>query len=237
MTCWVRVDIVSDPVCPWCYIGWSRLKAAAATLEDVALEVHWLPFELNPQMPEEGMERASYLRAKFGDGRVEEIYARVRAAAAADGLPLELERIQRSPSTLKAHRLLLLAEEAGSGPGDGPSPATLLKERLFQDYFVDGRDIGDAAVLTAAAARAGLPRGRIEEFLASDVGTEDVRALEGEAQRLGVQGVPFFLLDRRLAISGAQSPEVLAGAIREAIALRDGEAPVPSGEAESGRTG
>lgn len=211
-----RIDIVSDVVCPWCYIGWSRLKQAGQALAgEIELDVHWLPFELNPQMPEEGMDRQAYLTAKFGAGRVGQIYGRVQAAAAEDELPMHLERIARAPSTLRAHRLLLLAEEAGV--------ATALSERLFDDYFVQGRDIGDAAVLIDAAEAAGLPRKGATRYLAGDTGIEEVRQLEAEAHEAGVSGVPFFILDRRFALSGAQPADVLAGAIRTAVARR-GEA-------------
>jgi predicted DsbA family dithiol-disulfide isomerase len=216
----IRVDIVSDVVCPWCYIGWSRLKKAAGELgSELGLEVHWLPFELNPDMPAEGMERQAYLERKFGKERLGEIYGRIEEAALADELPIRFDRIERSPSTLKAHRLLLLAEEANKG--------TELNERLFEDYFVEGRDIGDEAVLADAAGAVGLPRDKAAEFLASDVGTEEVKALEAEAHRLGIQGVPFFILDRRLAVSGAQTPDVLVDALRKALEMRATEGPPP----------
>jgi predicted DsbA family dithiol-disulfide isomerase len=222
MTEAVRVDIVSDVVCPWCYIGWSRLKQAAGELDgEVQLDVHWLPFELNPDMPAEGMNRRAYLEQKFGKERMEESFERISAAASADGVPMRLDRIERSPSTLKAHRLLLLAEEAGN--------STELNERLFEDYFVQGRDIGDHEVLVEAAAAVGLPADKAAEFLESDVGEEEVKALEGEAHRLGIQGVPFFILDRRLAVSGAQAPDIMVGAIKRALEMRAEGSPPPAG--------
>lgn len=211
----IRVDIISDVVCPWCYIGWSRLKAAAAGLEGVALDVHWLPFELNPDMPEAGADRHAYLAAKYGAARVDQINERIQSAADADGLAMRLDRVARSVPTLKAHRLLLLAEEAGKG--------TQVQERLFDDYFVQGRDIAETEVLADAAAAAGLPRHRVVEYLGTDVGREEVRELEAEAHRLGVQGVPFFIFGRHLGVSGAQPTLVMADALREALAAgRDG---------------
>jgi len=209
MTDTVRVDIVSDVVCPWCYIGWSRLKAVAARLDGVALDVHWLPFELNPDMPEGGADRRAYLAAKYGAVRVDQINERIQAAADADGLVMWLDRVSRSVPTLKAHRLVLLAEEAGKG--------TAVQERLFDDYFVQGRDVAETRVLADAAAAVGLPRHRVVEYLGTDVGTVEVRELEAEAHRLGVQGVPFFILDRRLTLSGAQPPEVMVQAIGRAL--------------------
>jgi predicted DsbA family dithiol-disulfide isomerase len=219
----LRVDIVSDMVCPWCYIGWSRLKKAAASLgPEVELDVHWLPFELNPQMPPEGLDRRQYLAAKFGEEGARRSQERISAAAAEDGLAMDLERIARSPSTLKAHRLMLLAEEAGRG--------TALAERLFDDYFAQGRDIGSDAVLADAAGATGIAREEALAFLEGEAGTEEVRAMEGEAHRLGISGVPFFILDRRLAVSGAQAPEVMVEAARKALAMR---AEVDGGPAEA----
>ena len=196
----VRVDIVSDVVCPWCYIGWNRLKRAAGELgPEVRLDVHWLPFELNPDMPAEGVERRAHLARKFGEDQIGEIFERISSAAEADGVPMHLDRVERSPSTLKAHRLLLLAEEAGT--------STELNERLFDDYFVQGRDVGDEGVLVEAASSVGLPADQAAQFLQSDVGEQEVRSLQSEAQRLGIQGVPCFVLDRTYAVSGAQEPE------------------------------
>lgn len=209
----LRVDIISDVVCPWCYIGWERFKRGARELEGaVELEVHWLPFELNPDMPEAGMKRSDYIARKFGAERAREIHERIAAAAREAGVPIALERIARSPSTLKAHRLLMLADGQGDGRG------TALQERLFADYFVRGRDIGAMDVLADAAASVGLARDDVLAWLAGEEGRAEVRALEDDARRLGVQGVPFFIVDRRVAVSGAQSPALVADALRRALA-------------------
>jgi predicted DsbA family dithiol-disulfide isomerase len=209
----LRVDIISDIVCPWCYIGWARFKEGARPLEaEVELDVHWLPFELNPDMPEGGMDRREYLSRKFGPDRLQAIHDRITAAAHEAGVPIALERIERSPSTLAAHRLLMLAH------GQGQGQATALQERLFADYFVHGRDIGSPEILADAAESVGLPRDQVLAWLAGQEGRDEVRALERDAHQLGVQGVPFFILERRIALSGAQPPDLVADALRRAMA-------------------
>ena len=210
----VRVDIVSDIVCPWCLIGWERLKRAAAMLEgEIEIDAHWLPFELNPEMPAAGVDRQAYLVAKFGQARAEEVTDRLAAAAAADGISMHFDRVRRQPNTFAAHRLLHWAEQEGRG--------TALKEALFQAHFVDGKFIGDEDTLVGLADHAGLDSQRAREVIETEALADDVRSLEARAREIGIQGVPFFILDQKLALSGAQAPEVMVGALREAVATRE----------------
>ena len=205
----LKCQIYSDVICPWCLIGWTNLKAAAERLEgDIALEVSWLPFELNPDIPPEGQDRQAYLAAKFGGAeRTGQIYARVAQAAEAAGLDLALDSIRRTPSTLAAHRLILLAEGKGLG--------TRLKETLFDRYFRQGQDIGAHAVLTEAAVSCGLDEAEVRAFLAGEEGVEPVRAFEQRARELGISGVPFFIVEGKYGLSGAQPPDVFAKALSE----------------------
>ncbi len=201
------IDVVSDVVCPWCYLGKRRLEAALKPEGDA--RIRWRPFQLDPTIPPEGLDRRAYMRAKFGDGpRLAEAHARLQALGAEAGIAFDFEAIQRAPNTLDAHRLLRFATEAGL--------ADAVKERLFADYFERGRDIGDRAVLNQAAQDCGL--GDVAARLGSDEGAEEVRQEIAEAQQMGVQGVPFFIFANKYAISGAQSEEVLRQALAQARA-------------------
>jgi predicted DsbA family dithiol-disulfide isomerase len=206
-----ELDIVSDVICPWCYVGKRRLEQALERIgPEIAIDVRWRPFELNPTMPPGGIDREVYCIRKFGSLEYgERLYANVAANAHADGLPMEYERIARVPNTRAAHRLIWFAEqhEAQDAVVDG----------LFAAYFVDGRDIGDPNVLTEVAVSAGLERERVEGLLGSDEGDELVDSDEMEARRLGIDGVPAFLLNGRYIFSGAQTPETIALAIEQAI--------------------
>ncbi|WGF90036.1 DsbA family oxidoreductase [Marinivivus vitaminiproducens] len=208
----VTIDVFSDVVCPWCLIGKRRLERALAALDgEVRAELRFLPFELNPDLPKEGMARADYLAAKFGGpDRAEAVYERVVSAAASDGLELAFDRIARQPNTFDAHRLIAAAHGERVGPA--------VKDRLMQGYFQEGRDLGDPATLAELAAEAGMDRAVAEELLAGDAYADEVRAYEKAARDVGVTGVPFFILDGKLGVSGAQPPETLVDAIRQAVA-------------------
>lgn len=213
----LTVDVVSDVVCPWCYIGKRRLESALATLRvadpELSVTIRWHPFELNPDLPPEGIDRADYLAAKFGEaGRAADIYARVREAGRAAGLALDFDAIERQPNTLDAHRLIAWAQARH------PSSASALVERLFQAYFIEGRFLGDRDELVRLAGEAGLPAGEAAEFLASGAIAEEVRAAEMRAGSLGITGVPFFVFDGRVALSGAHEPATLLDAIAQARA-------------------
>jgi predicted DsbA family dithiol-disulfide isomerase len=198
------IEIASDVICPWCYIGKRRLEKALAMLDaEVQPEIRWLPFQLNPEMPTQGIARAEYRKAKFGSiERSRGLDARVAAEGEGEGIAFAFERMERTPNTAAAHRLIDLAQKQGKG--------TAVVDALFKGYFEEARDIGDAAVLAEIAARAGVG-GWPQE---ADGPT--VAALEEDVRNLGISAVPTFILDRKLGVSGAHPPEALAQAIRQA---------------------
>jgi predicted DsbA family dithiol-disulfide isomerase len=208
------VDVVSDVVCPWCYIGKRKLEAALARLGEergLVVTVRWHPYELNPDLPAHGMPRAAYLEAKFGGAaRADEIYARVRAVGAEVDIPFAFERIRLQPNTLDAHRLITWAQERGG--------ADLLVERLFRAYFTEGRYIGDVDELVALAAEVLLPAGEARAMLMSEAFRAAVEAEFREARDAGIGGVPFFIFNGRTAVSGAHDPDTLLEAIAAARA-------------------
>lgn len=209
----LKVEIWSDVVCPWCYIGKRRLEAAVAS-SGVPVEVTWRSFQLDPTAPRESSEDvATHLGRKYGGGREAGLAMneRVSQIAATDGLEYHLDQAQRA-NTVDAHRLLHLA--AAHGVQDE------LKERLLRAYFTEGRAIGDHGVLTALATDVGLPAERVEQVLSSEEFADEVRADQEEATALGANGVPFFVVDRRYGISGAQPAEVFEQTLRQAWADR-----------------
>ncbi|HEX3005176.1 MAG TPA: DsbA family oxidoreductase [Angustibacter sp.] len=209
MTDALKVEIWSDVVCPWCYIGKRRLEAAVAS-SGVPVEVTWRSFQLDPTAPRESTEDvATYLGRKYGGGREAGLAMneRVSQIAAQDGLEYRLDQAQRA-NTVDAHRLLHLAAEHGLQDA--------LKERLLRAYFTEGRAVGDADVLAALADEVGLPPDRVRAVLASDEYADDVAADQAEAQALGANGVPFFVIDRRYGVSGAQPVELFEQALRQA---------------------
>ncbi len=206
------VDVVSDVVCPWCYIGKRKLEAALATLRHepgLAVTVRWHPFELNPDIPAQGMPRAAYLEAKFGGkAPADAIYARVRAVGTEVGIAFALDRIRLQPNTLDAHRLVAWAQQRGD--------ADMLVERLFRAYFTEGRSLGAVDELVALAGDTGLPADETRAMLVSAAFREQVKAEFREAQESGITGVPFFIFNGRAAVSGAHDPETLLEAIATA---------------------
>ena len=208
----LSIDIVSDVVCPWCYIGKRRLEAALAQRDGhAAATIRWLAFQLNPDIPVGGVDRRSYLERKFGGpDRTRQISARVEAAGREVGIAFDFERIRRQPNTFDAHRLLAWAQDLD------PVPADALVERLFRAYFIEGIDIGDTDALATLAGEAGFDSAAARAWLASDAGRAAVEAEEQRARDLGVSGVPFFVFNQRLAVSGAQPSEVLLDAIEQA---------------------
>lgn len=206
----LHVDVVSDVVCPWCFIGKRRLeKSLRALPAGVEPEVVWHPFELNPEMPREGMERRAYRSAKFGSLEVSQaLDARLAAAGAGEGISFAFDRIHRTPNTFDAHRLIWLAQRE--------SVQEPIVEALFRRYFLEGQDIGQRATLVDVGAAAGLSREQVERFLEGDDRGAAVRQAEAEAWSLGIHGVPHFIIDGKFAVSGAQSAEVL-GAVFERV--------------------
>ena len=212
----IRVDVVSDVVCPWCFIGKRRLEKALALRPDIPVEVHWHPFFLNDWIPREGMSREQYLTTKFGSPeRYQGIAQRVSAAAVSEGLVYASEKMTRQPNTLDCHRLIRWAGGIGK--------AAEMKQRLMDLYFTEGADLTNLAVLVGAATDVGLEAEDVRAALDSD---QDVAAVEREAQQAkeaGIEGVPCFIFAGRFAVSGAQAPEYLAAAIERA-AQADNEA-------------
>jgi predicted DsbA family dithiol-disulfide isomerase len=208
----LRVEVVSDVICPWCYIGKRRLARALALVGDsLAPQVSWLPFQLNPDMPAEGMPRAEYRRAKFGSlDRGRQLDARVAGEGRSEGIEFALERIERTPNTFAAHQLIDLAQQGGAGGA--------VVDALFRAYFEEARDVGDRKVLLAIAEAAGLARADLEARWADAAQGHRVARLEESMKALGISGVPTFILERKFGVSGAQPAEALAAAMREAAA-------------------
>lgn len=208
----IRLDVVSDVICPWCYIGKRRLEKALAELQpEFDVQVSWLPFQLNPDMPAEGVPRAEYRRAKFGSlEKSQALDARVAGEARGEGLEFAFERMQRTPNTFLAHRLIDLAQREGCGEA--------VVEAVFHAYFLEARDTGDREVLLGIAAAAGLQREAVEAALADEAGAARLAGEERSMRELGISGVPFFIIDRRFGVSGAQPPEALVDAVRQAAA-------------------
>jgi predicted DsbA family dithiol-disulfide isomerase len=207
------IDIVSDVVCPWCYVGKRRLEAALARDAAAPPRIRWHPFQLNPQIPAGGVDRRSYLEEKFGGPeRAREIYARVEEAGRDAGIPFAFERIQRQPNTLDAHRLMAWAQAIDAGRADA------LMERLFAAYFLEGADIGAVDELVRLAVQAGYDESGARAHLQSDAGRDQIAAADERSRAMGIGGVPFFIFNQRLAVSGAQPPDVLRDAMAQAIA-------------------
>jgi predicted DsbA family dithiol-disulfide isomerase len=211
----MTVDVVSDVVCPWCYLGKRRLELALEEAEDVTVEVRWRPFQLDPTIPEGGVDREEYFREKFGDlTRVAAIHERLKELGDGVGIRFAFERIARTPNTLDAHRLIRWASIEGAGEA--------VVEKLFSLFFEDGADLGDIDVLVEAAVSAGLPGDLVRRLLESDADREEVREEIATAQRIGVTGVPCFIIDGRYAVMGAQEPEAIVAALRQARDEREG---------------
>lgn len=207
----MRVDIVSDVVCPWCYIGKRRFEAAAKEFPDVAFDVHWRPFQLDHTIPAEGIARQTYLSRKFGSPeRIAEIYGRISNEGRGEGIAFAFDKIAISPNTLDAHRLLRWAGDAGCQDA--------LKQRLFDLFFIEGANLADRSVLVAAAVSVGLDGTLIEAKLASDDGRTEIQAEIAEAHRIGVTGVPFFILDGSITLPGAHPSHTISQAISRTLA-------------------
>jgi len=200
----MRIDVFSDVICPWCYVGKRRLERALAARPDLAggIELHWRAFQLNPDMPVEGIDRQLYLRLKFGDaGAARRIYRAAEEAGEEEGIAFDFEAIHRTPNTIDAHRLIRFA-----GLQDSQDAVV---ERLFAAYFLEGEDLGRRDTLLRLGTEAGLPEAETAAFLDSDGEAETVRAEDRYARRAGITGVPCFVVAERYALPGAQPPEAL----------------------------
>jgi predicted DsbA family dithiol-disulfide isomerase len=217
----LTIDIVSDVVCPWCYLGEKRLETALAEATQ-PVAVRWRPYQLDPTIPDGGLDRAEYMAKKFGaSGRLKTVHDNLTRLGAEVGLPFAFDKIKRAPNTLDAHRLIRWANSAGV--------QGKVVDRLFKAYFVEGRDIGDRGVLIDIAQECGLDPGLVEKLLAEGADADLVREEIAQAQAIGVSGVPFFIFAGRLGVPAAQDPSVLLRAMaqaREAMNESAGEAPV-----------
>src|ERR1700756_3782567 len=207
----LKIDIVSDVVCPWCYIGKKRIEDALAPATDVPVEVNWRPFFLNNWVPREGISRDEYLTAKFGSPEAYKgIAGRVVAAAGEEGLSYHPELVKRQPNTIDCHRLIHWAEAQGKSAD--------MKQRLMELYFRDGVDLTDTDVLVQAAADCGLDHDEVRRRLATDEDVDLISAQAREASDKGISGVPTFVFAQKYAVSGAQAADLLARAIRQVSA-------------------
>ena len=223
----LSIDIYSDVVCPWCYLGKRRLEAALRERPDIAVVVRWRAFELNPDMPPAGADRTEYLTQKFGDpGRLQETHQRLVKLGREAGIRYRFEAIRRVPNTRAAHTLIALSEDRQDAVVDG----------LFRAYFEEGRDIGDIAVLAMIGTAAGLDQGELPAALAPPNGAQAVAAQEREAARLGIGGVPFFLLADRWAVSGAQEVAALVAALDQVSAEITREPQALGGSVDTGKS-
>lgn len=214
------IDIVSDFVCPWCFIGKSRLKSAVALVlekhPEVRFQFNWLPYFLNPDSPLAGESYRAFLEAKFGGAKqVDQMQLKVADAGRDDGIEFDFARIATRPNTLRAHRLVYRAQSTGHPP----SEIEALTHRLFVAHFQRGEDIGSLDTLADIAAECGDRKAGVMAYLESSEGEAPVKSLVDKVGALGVSGVPYFILQRRLAVSGAQTGVVLAAAIMQAMQL------------------
>jgi predicted DsbA family dithiol-disulfide isomerase len=206
----LQIDVISDVICPWCFIGKRRLeKAIAAHGEPV--QVRWLPFQLNPTMPKEGIRRRDYRTRKFGSWeRSLELDAQMMSVGEAEGIHFALDRIERTPNTLNAHRLIWLADHEGCQDA--------IVEALFRAYFTEGKDISNRQALIDVVAEAGLDRHRAENVLKNDEGQEAIKEAEVLSRRFRVDGVPFFIINGKITLAGAQQPDAFLAAFNQAFA-------------------
>lgn len=203
----MQIDVISDTVCPWCFIGKRRLQKAMALRPDIAFDVRWRPYQLDAAVPKGGMDRQAYMRAKFGDDpkKIVEMYKLIAAEGAKDGIEFDFASIQRRPNSLDSHRLIRWAEAAGVQDD--------VVERLFIAYFENAEDIGDIRVLADIADMCGMDGVEVAQMLESDTDLSLVAREDQIAREMGVTGVPAMIFGNRLAVSGAREPEVLVSVI------------------------
>ena len=205
----MQIDIVSDTVCPWCFIGKRRIERAMALRPDVKFDVVWRPYRLDPSIPREGVDRRAYLKAKFGDSpRTSAMGGAIRSEGESEGIAFAFDKIARSPNTLDSHRLIRWSANAGK--------QDQIVERLFQAYFIEGQDIGNSAVLSEVAAKAGMDGALVARLLAGDADLVSVEREAGLANEMGITGVPTFIFDSKFMISGAREAELLVRVIDKA---------------------
>jgi predicted DsbA family dithiol-disulfide isomerase len=205
----LHIDVISDVICPWCYVGKRRLEKAIAA-HGKPVKVRWLPFQLNPTMPKEGISRREYRTKKFGSWeRSLELDAQMVAVGETEGIHFACDQIERTPNTLDAHRLIWLADQQGIQDA--------IMEALFRAYFTEGRDISNRQTLIDVVAEVGLNRNRAESVLNSNDGLEALKEAEGLSQRHRVDGVPFFIINGKITLGGAQPPDAFLEAFKQAV--------------------
>ncbi len=208
----MQIDVVSDTVCPWCFIGKRRLARAIAMRPGMEFDIRWRPYRLDPTIPPEGVDRRAYLKAKFGDSpRTQSMGDAIRSEGSGEGIAFAFEKIERSPNTLNSHRLIRWAGSAGLQDA--------IVEKLFTAYFEEGLNIGDSAVLLDIAESGGMDRELVEQLLGSDADLSLVEREDHLAHEMGISGVPTFIFENRFMISGAREAEVLARVIDKAQEL------------------
>ncbi|MEO1638351.1 MAG: DsbA family oxidoreductase [Pseudomonadota bacterium] len=206
----VKLDVISDPICPWCYIGKTNLDKALEAVPDHPFTIEWHPFQLNPDMPEGGMDRRDYLETKFGGKKgALRAYAPVVEYAEKAGATIHLDKMQRTPNTINAHRLIHWAGIEGR--------QLRMVDLLFKAYFVEGRDIGDIEVLADLADTAEMDAAMVSKLLASDADVADIRARDAHSRKMGVNSVPTYIVAGQHAVPGAQPPEIWAKVIEEVM--------------------
>jgi predicted DsbA family dithiol-disulfide isomerase len=227
----LEVSVVSDTICPWCYVGKRRIERAIAELasEGLSITTRWLPFELNPKMPADGLDRRAYRSAKFGSWeRSQALDAQVAAEGAREGIEFRHDLVTRTPNTRLSHRLVWLAGEVGGATVQGH-----VVESLLAAYFTQGRDVGDRQVLADIGIGAGLPPERVDALLAGNEGTAEVLDQETWAMSVGVKGVPSVISGRSLLFSGAQRTPLVVQALRGVAMAYGGAEAVTRDEADA----
>ena len=218
----MQIDIVSDTVCPWCFIGKRRLERALEQRPDIEFDIHWRPYRLDPTVPKEGVDRKAYMRAKFGDGpEVAKRGEAIRALGEQERIAFDFGRIARTPNTLDSHRLIRWAASAGVQDN--------IVEALFSAYFEQGRDIGDPEILEWVAAQSGMDGDLVRELLAQGADVDLVEREDALAHTMGISGVPTFIFANKYLLSGAQDPETLVRVIDKVM---DEDEPMSDEEAE-----
>ena len=202
----MQIDVISDTVCPWCYIGKRRLERAMKLRPQIQFDVRWRPFQLDPTTPKEGVERRVYIERKFGStDKIKPIHTALLEAGKAEGIAFAFEKIARTPNTINSHRLIRWSHSAGVQDA--------VVEGLFRSYFIDGADIGDIAILAQIGADAGMDRELVEELLNSDADREKVEHEDTMARKIGINGVPTYLVGGKVLVTGAQDADHLAHVI------------------------
>jgi predicted DsbA family dithiol-disulfide isomerase len=208
----LKIDIVSDVVCPWCYVGKARLERALSAMKGVEAEITWRPYQLAPTIPPAGMDRKAYIEAKVGSGpRVDEIHRQLVSFGKEVGIDFQFEKIKLTPNTMNAHRLIRWAAQAG------PGIQNKIVDRLFHLYFTQGADLGDSAILIKAGKESGMDASIIETLMPTDAEVAGVTGEIEASRKIGVTGVPFFIFNQKYGVSGAQTPEVLIEAMQSAM--------------------